>query len=386
MLLTQDNDNPDELPLLKLFTSLRESGLTLGIDEYHLLLQAWQAGFGLGDKESLARVCQTLWVKSSEEEHLFKYHFNRLIEESQFPALSEQNLPKSNTVKPKVKLGTDIISDDVESPDSSKITQKSSAAGSSEIQDEVQVAEAIKLAAEPEKSPDNRFLESDEFFPITRRQMKQSWRYLRRLIREGSRTELDIEATAYQIARQGQLLELVMVPERRNQVELMLLIDRRGSMVPFHLLAKRLAQTAQQGGRLGEANIYYFHNFPHQCLYQDIFHQKPEKITDLFIRLHSERSVVLVFSDAGAARGSMNPKRLGSTLVFLAQLKRYARRIAWLNPMPKERWSGSTAKEIARHIPMFEVNRRGLDSVVATLRGRRNSSQFSRHRNQPQLK
>ncbi|MHC5929198.1 hypothetical protein [Nostoc sp.] len=37
----------NDLPLLELFTKLREAGLPLGIEEYQLVLQAMQAGFGI---------------------------------------------------------------------------------------------------------------------------------------------------------------------------------------------------------------------------------------------------------------------------------------------------------------------------------------------------
>jgi uncharacterized protein with von Willebrand factor type A (vWA) domain len=46
------------------------------------------------------------------------------------------------------------------------------------------------------------------------------------------------------------------------------------------------------------------------------------------------------------------------------------RRYAWLNPMPNHRWRNTTAEEIARFVPMFEMNRRGLDAAIDILRGR----------------
>ncbi len=72
----------EELPLLDLFTELREAGLPLGTDEYRLVLQALQGGFGVRDRAALKRLCQTLWVKSAEDKRLFDYHFERMI--SQF--------------------------------------------------------------------------------------------------------------------------------------------------------------------------------------------------------------------------------------------------------------------------------------------------------------
>ena len=43
--------------------------------------------------------------------------------------------------------------------------------------------------------------------------------------------------------------------------------------------------------------------------------------------------------------------------------------------MPQSRWSSTTANDIASSVPMFEMSRQGLDSAIATLRGRCYSGQ-----------
>jgi uncharacterized protein len=60
-----------------------------------------------------------------------------------------------------------------------------------------------------------------DYLPVTQRQMQQSWRYLRRFVREGTPTELDVEATVRQMAQSGMLLDPVLVPPRRSQTELL---------------------------------------------------------------------------------------------------------------------------------------------------------------------
>ncbi|MEI2577456.1 hypothetical protein [Scytonema sp. PRP1] len=78
------------------------------------------------------------------------------------------------------------------------------------IKDEVQVAQAVLQAtSRNEEIPESRLILTSEYFPVTERQMKQICRYLRRPVREGAATELDLEATANQIGRQGILLEPV---------------------------------------------------------------------------------------------------------------------------------------------------------------------------------
>lgn len=69
----------NDLPLLDLFVQLREAGLPLGVGEYNLLLRALPAGFGLSDRDALARLCGNLWVKSDEQQRLFDFHFAQVM-------------------------------------------------------------------------------------------------------------------------------------------------------------------------------------------------------------------------------------------------------------------------------------------------------------------
>ncbi|MEM9149972.1 MAG: hypothetical protein AAGB19_05910 [Cyanobacteria bacterium P01_F01_bin.3] len=253
-------------------------------------------------------------------------------------------------------------------------TQTAAAELNQRIDDEVQVAQAIHQTRRLSGNSDRElaassFSRTSEYFPMTSRQMKQSWRYLRRLVREGPPVELDLEATVHQISSEGMLLQPVLRARRINRNELLLLIDQEGSMVPFHGLSERLAKTAISGGRLAGTGIYYFHNCPDDYLYHDPYHQQVIPISSVLAELHSEYTGVLIFSDAGAARGALNQARLEMTIEFLSQLRQQLRYVAWLNPMPRDRWN-STAGEIANHVPMFELSRQGLNQAIDVLRGK----------------
>ncbi|MUG96396.1 hypothetical protein F7734_30245 [Scytonema sp. UIC 10036] len=470
----------NELPLIELFDRLREAGLPIGMGEYQSVLQAMQAGFGVGDRLALKRLCQTVWVKSAEELPLFEFHFEQVmgteviqetsgvqesrvvnfLKETRFlsflvpvqqlylhrmtryvilgslavgiafgvktsvkltqtsPPITPTPIPAPTNVSSKptiirtqqVTLVPNTIQQAPPNTDdrlsngilwfvlsvivlsggyvivkwrpnilatrflpknqvstSSQATPKATSSTTDSAltsTDEVQIAQAVLT-----NNPKNLFLK-DEHFPVTMRQMKQIWRYLRRPVRQGSRTELDMEATINQIGQQGLLFEPVLRPSRVNSAEMLLLIDQDGSMVPFGGLSRRLVETALRGGRLGKAGIYYFHNCPLDYLYHDPNHLKPELVSDIVNRVSSDRTAVLILSDAGAARGGYSEERYELTQKFLAQLKQRVRYMAWLNPIPNTRWAGTTAGEIARLVPMFELSRRGLQDAVSVLRGR----------------
>ncbi|MBF2028836.1 MAG: VWA domain-containing protein [Oscillatoriales cyanobacterium C42_A2020_001] len=478
------------MPLLDLFNRLREAGVPLGIADYQAVLRSLQGGFGVGDREALARLCKTVWVRSPDEQRLFDFYFDQLFGEPPQTLPDESSLPPAHSApspsNPKVRrltqrLALAVISGFLwlglseamlppqspyklstllsrlfqpppvpPSPSPSPTLSPSpfpspfpSASPSpsptpapeisppseqypwlryvivaigvippiwvvilalqlnaalkqqrhershqpdrppqappapltpqilADLQDEIQAAQAVRETISHDEEPvSSRFLLSSDYLPVTQRQMKQCWRHLRRMVRQGIPTELDVDATVYQIGRQGVLLSPVLLPRRVNRTELLLLIDQDGSMVPFHSLSVRLVETAIRGGRLGGAGVYYLHNAPSEHLYHDPLHQEAEAIQDVLGRLHPDRTVVLIFSDAGAARGSYSSERLELTNEFLERLRQSARRMVWLNPMPRSRWDNTTAAAIAQRIPMFEATREGLDNAIDTLRGR----------------
>ena len=294
------------LPLFELFTRLRQADVPLGIDDYQLLLRALQAGFGIGDRNALARLCKTLWIKSNDQMRLFEYHFDQVMANTILDASTEI-----------AEVTPDLAEHYHVSPTNTPETasSKSFSAPSSEmtVNIESQAAQAVLHSASEDELPYNRFIRSDEYFPVTRRQMKQSWRYLRRPIREGPPVELDVDATIKEVGRMGILLNPVLMAARKNRAELLLLIDQGGSMVPFHALSRRLVETAQRGGRLVSVRVYYFRNCPTTHLYRKPSHQDAESVHEILDRPHDEYAGILIFSDAGAARGGFNQERLDIT-------------------------------------------------------------------------
>lgn len=446
----------EPLPLLELFTRLRDAGLPLGTDEYQLVLKALQGGFGLDDRAALQQLCETLWIKNNEEKQLLVHHFNQLFplefESSGIPSttlrsqkqiwknpgfyllatilcgtsilgtrlvmpeaesltgievigapldnqingnapvepidnnlpqevpetVTQQELPRwiwwmiicSVTVPSTLLITWSLFQIFLEqnSPTQKKESSDTFSRAPQTIEDEIEAARAHQSFLQNRQK---RFWRNSHYLPITQRQMKRSWQYLSRPVREGVATQFDIEATIERIGQEGLFLEPVLVPPRTNRAELMLLIDQDGSMVPFHKLTERLITTAQRGGRFAKVHIYYFHNCPVGHLYQDAICLENISFQKVFGELHFNDLSALIVSDAGANRNGYNPYRIEKTKNFLTILSRHVRHTAWINPVPKERWSGNTAAAVAKIVPMFSCNRPGLDKAIEILRGRK---------------
>lgn len=365
-----------EPPLLDLFFKLRQVGFPLGLDEYRLLIEALRKGFGLPDREALRRLCHVLWVKSDEERNLFDLHFNqvRFLPETVTPATSTPMGDIPTKPAPGAGKEEETERDEIRTPPEALPPSPDPVAESSmEIRDEVQASQTVQAirgganAQEESLLPDD-FNLLDDYLPIRQRELKQSWRRLRHWVREGPSEELDIDATVRHAAQTGFLLEPILVPRRRNLAELVLFIDRRGSMTPFHELFERFEATAANGGRLGATRVFYFQNCPINFLYRDRALIEGCPLLPTIRTFHAERASVLILSDAGAARGGYNPDRVRATRRFLNHLRGQTRRIAWLNPMPRDRWEDSTAGDIAETVNMFEATRQGVNDALTHLR------------------
>ncbi|MEC4815157.1 MAG: hypothetical protein SAK29_18055 [Scytonema sp. PMC 1069.18] len=391
--------NPVEIPLLNvlliLFKKLRSYGFPLGVEDYMLALQALQGGFGMGDRQTLERLCCTLWTKSEQEARLLNRLFDEVLAQPQTyinqssttepvkPAVETPKTPQpvNSLTKPQATVDSStsipISEESNQAPLENQPTQPPKPVAepsppvdiAQEIEPE-QVIQAVR-SNQPNSFEMNYYPTdlSAEYLPVTSREMKQGWRFLRRQVREGTLKELDVTGTVEKNCRYGILPEPVMMSRYTNQVKLVLLVDQGGSMVPFHHLSRQLIDKAKRGGNIKQTSVYYFQNYPEKYLYSDPTRLKAQLITN-FLESLDKKTSVLIVSDAGAARGNYNPGRIEYTRFFIEQLQQSVNYYAWLNPMPNDSWEYTTAGEIARFVPMFEMSREGLSAAINTLRGR----------------
>ncbi|WP_373529368.1 hypothetical protein [Nostoc sp.] len=388
--------NLTEIPLLndllKLFKGLRDCGLPLGVDDYLLALEALQGGFGIGDRQALEQLCCTLWTKSPDDAIKLHKLLNKLLEQAQTDT-EQSSTVKSSPVKekfdpsrpeipliePEPSADSSIappVEETSQASDSFTETFESRNEGISpadlplEIEEPEQVIQAIRSSKRDRSImiyP--RQHSGDEYLPVTSRQIKQSWRFLRRPVREGTLDALDVGATIAQVSQQGVLLKAMLMPRYVNRTLLVLLVDQNGSMVPFHHLSHHLIDKAQQGGNITQTRVYYFHNYPEEYIYHDSTCIKAQLLTEVLDSI-DQKAAVLIVSDAGAARGYYNSERVEYTQEFIEKIKQSVRYYAWLNPMPNDSWQHTTAGDIAGFVPMFEMSHQGLNAAINTLRGR----------------
>lgn len=220
--------------------------------------------------------------------------------------------------------------------------------------------ETEKIAAKGRK---DQYLHTDEYFPVTRRDMVKTWQYLRRSEKTGWSKELDINATIKKVARDGLFTEPVYQKGAGNRKDtLMIFADVRGSMMPFHDLSDRMIKTVKEEGGHPNAPIYYFQDYPRSYLFEQKNLTNPIPVKTVFQKGNKQSTIAFIISDAGAARGGMDEERVQNryknTMNFVSYLRQTVAHIIWINPFPKHRWQGTAAAllapEVSTMIPVLE--------------------------------
>lgn len=343
--------------IIRTFTSLRQRGFKLGVGELFAAKQAVEGGFG-ETPEALAETLKILWCNSPSQQSQFDPIWQTLL--ASLPRKSTEKIPPKEPPSQTPQQRVEPPPETSPPPPQKNVT---------EIQPEPEVASLpVRAPFTPVENEDASALQA--YYPITRRSMVYNWRYLRRLIADGTPDVLDIETTIEQSTRQGFYLSPAYRRRERNHAHLLLLVDQNGSMTPFHQFSRDLVETARDESPLQteNVNVFYFHNVPGSSVYKDLYLTEPISLQRVLSSCDNQTSILIV-SDAGAARGYRELKRIRATTSFLFKLKQYSSLIAWLNPMPESRWLGSSAEIIANLVPMYEMDRTGLSNAIDIVRG-----------------
>jgi uncharacterized protein len=364
-----------DLPLYTLFDTVRDRfNRHLGLSDYMLLLEAMQKGMGVADNNELRDLCAMLWLKNKPQQDQFKVFFEKFSQnqvESYLKALEKKNestdvLPKSNEEnKPQEPIKQpDIPSDFDQKNETTTISQEDKPSESAEGMVTVQwrmdkvtsnVGDALNTegVANERWKPTGKYIMTDNYQPFSERQLTQQWRRLRRRQVIGMSRNMDIPATIKHAAKQGFFDKPIMNRHFVNDYRLIVLVDWKGSMLAFHSLSDLIVDTLKQ--ELPKTEVYYFRNQPQQYFYGNSNWTQAIETKDLLFQLAQNPANILVISDGGAARGTYVTERLQAWWQFFKQIKPVAPNIVWLNPMPQERWAGSTAGYVEKLVRMVAV-------------------------------
>jgi len=216
----------------------------------------------------------------------------------------------------------------------------------------------------------------DDQVEIGTRNIKVALRRLRRFAREGAAEELDLAGTIRSTAANAGWLDLRMVPERHNNVKVLMLLDVGGSMDDHIRRTEELFSAAK--AEFKHLEFYYFHNCVYDYLWKNNHRRHAERTPtwDLLHKFTPDYKLLFV-GDATMSPyevlqpgGSVEYNNPEAGAVWLRRLADHFPHFAWLNPEPERLWeyrqSVSVIREILGH-RMYPLTIAGLETAMRTL-------------------
>jgi uncharacterized protein with von Willebrand factor type A (vWA) domain len=216
----------------------------------------------------------------------------------------------------------------------------------------------------------------DDQVEIGTRNIKVALRRLRRFAREGAADELDLPGTIRSTAANAGWLDLKMVPERHNNVKVLMLLDVGGSMDDHIKRVEELFSAAKT--EFKHLEFYYFHNCVYDYLWKNNRRRHGERFNTFdVIHKYSPDTKLIFVGDATMspyevlqAGGSVEYNNAEPGAVWLRKFADQFPHHAWLNPEPERLWEYRQSVSIIRQIiggRMFALTMNGLEGAMRVL-------------------
>jgi uncharacterized protein with von Willebrand factor type A (vWA) domain len=215
----------------------------------------------------------------------------------------------------------------------------------------------------------------DDSVELGVRNIKVALRRLRKFARTGAPDELDLGGTIKKSAQEG-YLDIVLRPERRNAVKVLLFLDIGGSMDSHIKLCEELFSAART--EFKSLEFFYFHN----CLYEGVWkdnrrrHDEKTLTWDVLHKFPHDYKIVFV-GDATMSPyeitypgGSVEHWNEEPGAQWLQRVAQVYERLVWLNPTPRAHWDHTPSIQVVREIigdRMFPLTIQGLDGAMREL-------------------
>jgi uncharacterized protein with von Willebrand factor type A (vWA) domain len=216
----------------------------------------------------------------------------------------------------------------------------------------------------------------DDQVELGTRNIKVALRRLRRWARDGAPSELDLKGTIDTTAKNG-YLDVVMRPERRNTVKVLIFFDIGGSMDAHIKVCEELFSAART--EFKHMEYFYFHN----CLYEEVWkdnrRRAAEKLAtwDVLHKFPADYKVVFV-GDATMSPyeitypgGSVEHWNEEPGATWLKRVSDIYPHLIWINPIPERHWDHTPSVSLIREVigpdRMFPMTIQGLDRAMREL-------------------
>ncbi len=215
----------------------------------------------------------------------------------------------------------------------------------------------------------------DDTVELGTRNIKVALRRLRRFARTGAPDELDLDGTISGTAQKG-YLDVVMRPERRNAIKVLLFFDVGGSMDGYVRLCEELFSAART--EFKHLEFFYFHNCLYERVWKDNRRRHAETLaTSELLNTYGRDYKVIFVGDATMGPyeitypgGSVEHWNEESGAAWMTRISDAYPHLAWLNPTPERYWSHTASAQVMRQLVgdrMYPLTLDGLERAMREL-------------------
>ena len=361
------------IPLESLFREVRAAGIPLGVEELEAALRAVQLGLAGDSVEELWQLLRMLWLTSRTELDIFDPIFWTWLDQAGAKSLVDGRRAKSMPMGPASESRSRGVARSSKPAEAEERVAESatpeemiSGAGEADTSNE-----AAQVALQPGRSETNvprrkRIIRQHD--PISPVDARRAWQRLDVEEEIRTRFDLNLPKTVQRIAQQGYFDAPVLQPRQFRSLNLVLLMDRGGSMAPTHDFCDRWRRSLEQGVRFRRIRTAYFHDTIREDVFLDAHRNRPIPLHRLLRPFPPRQTAVLIVTDAGAARGNTNTRRVLAHRKLAARLGRSHFIQLWLNPFRPSYWERNVAAQIARIVPkMLPMDVEGTRKAIRYL-------------------
>ena len=216
----------------------------------------------------------------------------------------------------------------------------------------------------------------DDTQELGTRNIKVALRRLRKFARLGSAEELDLDDTIHSTAANAGWLDIKMVPERHNNVKVLLLMDVGGTMDEhIHRVEEMFSAVKSEFKHL---EFYYFHNCVYDFMWKNNRRRFSEKFATMDILRKYNKDYKLIFvGDATMSPyeilqpgGSVEYNNEESGAQWMQRLTTTFPKFAWINPEPQGVWQYRQSISVMQQLVqqrMYPLTVKGLEDAMRQL-------------------
>ena len=216
----------------------------------------------------------------------------------------------------------------------------------------------------------------DDTQELGTRNIKVALRRLRRFAREGSAEELDLPDTIRATAANAGYLDIKMIPERHNNVKVLLLMDVGGTMDEHIARVEEMFSAAK--AEFKHLEFYYFHN----CVYDFMWRNNKRRFAEKFatwdiLRKYNKDYKLIFIGDATMSPyeivqpgGSVEYNNEEAGAEWIQRLTHAFPKFAWINPEPQGVWQYRQSISIIQQLVsnrMYPMTLKGLEEAMRVL-------------------